>query len=73
MLDELVSFGLMGLEVFHPRLDIQISNYYCELAKKYNLLITGGSDDHGFPDSKVSVGEIRLPYKYIEDMKKNKK
>lgn len=70
MLDELVSFGLMGLEAFHPCLDIQISNYYCELAKKYNLLITGGSDYHGFSESKISIGKIRLPYKYIEDMKK---
>lgn len=72
MLNELISFGLMGLEAFHPCLDIQISNYYCELAKKYNLLITGGSDYHGFSDSKVSIGEIRLPYKYIEDMKRVK-
>ncbi len=70
MLDELVSFGLMGLEAFHPCLDVQISNYYCELAKKYDLLITGGSDYHGFSESKISIGEIRLPYKYVEDMKK---
>lgn len=69
-IEELVSFGLMGLEAFHPCLEIQISNYYYELAKKYNLLITGGSDFHGLPDSKISIGEIRLPYKYIEDMKK---
>lgn len=69
-LEELISCGLMGLEAFHPCLEIQISNYYCELAKKYNLLITGGSDFHGLPDSKISIGEIRLPYKYIEDMKK---
>ncbi len=72
MLEELVSFGLKGLEAFHPSLDIQISNYYCELANEYNLLVTGGSDYHGFSDSKISIGEIRLPYKYVENMKKIK-
>lgn len=70
MLKELISFGLMGLEAFHPCLDVQISNYYCELAKEYKLLITGGSDYHGFFDSKVSIGEIRLQYKYIDEIKK---
>lgn len=40
-------YGLVGIEVFHPsHSNKQINDYY-NLAKKYSLVITGGSDCHG--------------------------
>lgn len=50
-LEELVKefkvYGLKGLEVFHPSHSSREANDYYNLAKKYSLAITGGSDCHG--------------------------
>lgn len=44
---EVINAGIDGIEVYHPtHASWQVSKYL-ELAKKYNLLITGGSDFHG--------------------------
>lgn len=40
-------WGLDGIEVFSPVHSTEETRYYSELAKKYNLLITAGSDCHG--------------------------
>lgn len=40
-------FGLKGLEVYHPSHSKDQTNNFYNLAKKYKLLITGGSDFHG--------------------------
>jgi predicted metal-dependent phosphoesterase TrpH len=69
ILPELVSSGLMGLEAFHPYHTVELSNYYCDLAKQYNLLITGGSDYHGQGKDKMAMGSIRLPYEYVDALK----
>lgn len=47
LVKELKCFGLGGLEVYHPSHDIAQSNKFYNLAKKYKILITGGSDYHG--------------------------
>lgn len=44
------SFGFDGIEVYHPSADEADQAKWLELAKKYNLLISGGSDFHGIPD-----------------------
>ena len=67
MLPELVEQGLRGIEVYHSRHDASTTRHYKQLAKKYGLLITGGSDSHG---REVSVGSVRVPYSFIENLKK---
>ena len=47
ILKELKCFGLSGVEVYHPSHDKRDSNEFYNLAKKYKLAITGGSDFHG--------------------------
>ena len=44
---ELVELKLDGLEIFYPGHTRKIQNRLKSLAKKYNLLATGGSDYHG--------------------------
>ena len=66
MLPELVEQGLRGLEVYHSRHDAATTKHYEQLAKKYGLLITGGSDSHG---REVPVGSVRVPYSFIEKLK----
>jgi len=38
-----------GLEVFYPRNDAEDTKRYLALAEQYGLMVSGGSDFHGFP------------------------
>ena len=40
--------GLDALEVYHPNNSRRQRAFYYSLAKKYNLLISGGTDYHGY-------------------------
>lgn len=42
-----VDYGLDSIEVYHPKNKNQQRRYYLELAKKYGLLVSGGTDYHG--------------------------
>ncbi len=53
-LKELVDCGLDGIEVYHSNHTPEMIEQYLNLAKKYNLLISGGSDYHG-PSIKPKV------------------
>ncbi|MDN5347715.1 MAG: 3,5-nucleoside bisphosphate phosphatase [Clostridia bacterium] len=46
----LKSAGLQGLEVFYPQHTPQETERYLRLARELNLVVTGGSDFHGFID-----------------------
>lgn len=41
-------WGLDALEVYHPNNNEEQRRFYYHLAKKYNLLISGGTDYHGY-------------------------
>ena len=58
--------GLEGLEVYHSSQSVEVSRFYEQLALKYHLCITGGSDFHGMNENHRSLGMVRLPYKYVE-------
>jgi len=64
---EYIVYGLQGLEVFYSQHTPAQVNYYFDLAQKYKLLVTGGSDSHG--DLDRMLGSIKLPYKYVEALK----
>jgi len=59
--------GLQGLEVFHPRHSQEEEDKYGEIAQKYNLFITGGSDFHGHEEHDLtSFGEMKVPLNSIK-------
>ncbi len=64
MLDE----GLDGLECFHTKHSPAMSRHYLELAEKYQLLVTGGSDCHGLSKGKPLIGTIKLPQAHVEKL-----
>lgn len=68
-LDELVAAGLDGIEVFHPTLSAGDSQKYQHLAKRHNLIMTGGSDYHGRNDHHGPVGSQPVPESFIPAMK----
>lgn len=53
----LVAAGLMGIEVFHPDNDDAATARCFELAHRFDLMCTGGSDYHGSYGSPACVGE----------------
>ena len=65
----LVDAGLDGIECFHTKHSTAMSERYLEIADKYHLLVTGGSDCHGFSKGKPLIGTVRLPYDHVVKMK----
>lgn len=72
VIPELIKVGLKGIEVYHSDQDEQITKYYEYIAKQNNLLITGGSDCHGDVKGHVMIGNVKLPYQYLEKLKRVK-
>ena len=65
----LVDAGLDGIECFHTKHTAAMSDRYLEIAGRFNLLVTGGSDCHGFSKGKPLIGNVKLPYEHIERLK----
>ncbi len=65
----LVDAGLDGIECFHTKHSAALSARYLELAGRFNLLVTGGSDCHGFSKGKPLIGNVKLPYEHVERLK----
>lgn len=55
-LKNLISFGLDGIECYHSTYSKETENYLLSMTKKYNLLVTGGSDYHGSNKENVFLG-----------------
>lgn len=60
----LVDSGLAGVEVFHIDHDQAERNRLMQLATALNLIITGGSDDHGFFNDHGLGAETTPPHQY---------
>lgn len=59
LLKEMIACGLQGIEVYHSTHTKEEMNYYLNIAKEYNLLVSGGSDFHGEickPDIELGTG-----------------
>ena len=69
IIPDLVEAGMDGIECFHTKHSTAMSERYLEIADKYNLLVTGGSDCHGFSKGRPLIGTVKLPYEHVEKMK----
>jgi predicted metal-dependent phosphoesterase TrpH len=65
----LVEAGLDGIECFHTKHSTALSERYLEIADQYHLLVTGGSDCHGFSKGRPLIGTVKLPYDCVEKLK----
>ncbi|EYE88201.1 hypothetical protein Q428_09220 [Fervidicella metallireducens AeB] len=62
--------GLKGVEIFHPMHSLEDEKYLKVLAKKYGLMVTGGSDCHGnIKDNKYQIGEKGIGLKEINRLR----
>ena len=68
VIQELGACGLDGIEAYHSDHGAEERLYFIRLADQLGLMITGGSDYHGFkakatpPDSGGKLGSLQLPY-----------
>ena len=65
----LVEAGLDGIECFHTKHSTAMSGHYLEIADANHLLVTGGSDCHGFSKARPLIGTVKLPYDQVEKLK----
>jgi predicted metal-dependent phosphoesterase TrpH len=65
----MVDAGLDGIECFHTKHSTAIAEHYLEIADRFNLLVTGGSDCHGMSKGKPLIGTIKLPYQHVEKLR----
>jgi len=72
LIPKFIEYGIMGLEVYYPEHTRTKINSYLALAKKYNLLVTGGSDCHGSAKPGVKIGSVKIPYRLVEKLKEAK-
>jgi predicted metal-dependent phosphoesterase TrpH len=69
IIPDLVAAGMDGIECFHTKHSTAMAERYLGIADKYHLLVTGGSDCHGFSKVKPLIGTVKLPYDHVEKMK----
>jgi len=69
VIPDLVAAGIDGIECFHTKHSTAVAEHYLEIADKYNLLVTGGSDCHGLSKGKPLIGTVKLPYQHVEKLK----
>lgn len=79
VIKQFVNWGVDGLEAIHSRETreeaLNCIRYFSNLAKKYELLITGGSDFHAEREEEPGAHlgllnwQIKMPYELLEKMK----
>jgi predicted metal-dependent phosphoesterase TrpH len=57
---KLVDYGLLGLEVYYPSHTPEMVKRYLQVAKRFGLVVTGGSDYHG-NRGHPQLGECQTP------------
>ena len=71
----LISLGLEGIEAIYSNNSKEEEQYLRQLAKKFGLYITGGSDFHGSNKPAIQMGtgknNIRVPAELLKNIWKN--
>jgi predicted metal-dependent phosphoesterase TrpH len=65
----MVEAGMDGIECFHTKHSTATTQRYLELASRFHLLVTGGSDCHGLNKGKPLIGTVKVPYQHLETLK----
>jgi len=69
VIPSMVDAGLDGIECFHTKHSTLQSEHYLQIADRFGLLITGGSDCHGLSKGKPLIGTVKLPYEHVARLK----
>jgi len=69
IIPDLVAAGLDGIECFHTKHSPSVSGRYLQIAEHHRLLVTGGSDCHGYSKIRPLIGTVKLPYDRVEKLR----
>jgi predicted metal-dependent phosphoesterase TrpH len=69
LLITLVKAGLDGLEIFHPLLSADERQHFQALARQFNLVVTGGSDEHGSGYGYSRIGSQLVTFEMVKALK----
>ncbi len=71
-IDELLNFGIDGIECIHPSHNFNVQQSFKRLAKSRNLLVTGGSDYHGKgkSDYEPHLGIVTIGDAHVQSIKR---
>lgn len=74
---QLKDFGLVGIETIYSANSGSDESLIKELAKRYDLLMTGGSDYHGSNKPHIAIGigkgNLKIPYTMLDTLDQYKK
>ena len=74
---DLKDAGMDGIEGYYTEYTPEMEAEYQNLAKKMDLLISGGTDFHGAMKPHISIGKglgnLAIPYSVLEQMKEHRK
>ena len=68
--EELIKLGVDGIEAHYSKHTREQEEIYLKLAKKYKLLVTGGSDFHKYPETEddIDLGKATVSGKELEEL-----
>ncbi len=65
----MVAAGLDGLETEHPRLDAAARAHFRALARRFDLALSGGSDEHGWHGGVTRLGSELVTYDMVRELR----
>jgi predicted metal-dependent phosphoesterase TrpH len=65
----LVEMGLDGVEIYHFRLDAAARAHFLALAEQFDLLVSGGSDDHGWRPGFPRMGSEPVTLEMVQALR----
>ncbi len=66
LMPELVAAGMQAIEVYHPDHSPELTARYLEIARRWQLCATGGSDYHDEDSHGAHIGRVTLPREDFE-------
>lgn len=69
VIEELVGYGLAGIEIHYPTHTPSAIEKYLKIAKKYHLTVTGGSDFHGQRKKDTPIAKITVPGNLVRELR----
>lgn len=68
--EDMMNYGLRGLEAYHRSHSPALIEFHCSLAEKLGLIVTGGTDFHGTTDAYAkALSRLHMPPVVYQELK----
>lgn len=65
----LVDTGLDSIEVIHPSVDAEARSHFETIAARFDLAMSGGSDEHGYPEGFPRMGRFNITLAMLDALR----